>query len=37
MRLEDQEPSGDLQVRTRELADELLSSPKRLWNRRGGR
>ena len=37
MRLEDQEPSGDLQVRTRELADELLSSPRRLWDPRGGR
>lgn len=31
MRLEDQEPDSDLDQRTRELADELLSDPRRLW------
>lgn len=31
MRLEDQEPSADLDDRTRALARELKSSPARLW------
>lgn len=32
MRLEDQEPDSDLDERTRELAKELLASPRRLWS-----
>jgi predicted DNA-binding mobile mystery protein A len=36
MRLEDQEPGRDLEERTRDLANELLASPKRLWSNRGG-
>ena len=32
MRLEDQEPSSDLDQRTKDLAQELLSSPARLWS-----
>ena len=31
MRLEDQEPSSDLDTRTRELANELLKAPEQLW------
>ena len=31
MRLEDQEPGSDLHRRTREVADELLQRPSRLW------
>lgn len=31
MRLEDQEPSSDLDDRTRELARELKASPEKLW------
>ena len=31
MRLEDQEPSLDLDDRTRELARELKASPEKLW------
>jgi len=32
MRLEDQEPVSDLDEATKELAEELLSSPGRLWS-----
>lgn len=32
MRLEDQETDADLDARTRELAKELLSNPRRLWS-----
>jgi len=36
MRLEDQEPSSDLDQRTRDLAQELLASPARLWSMPNG-
>ena len=36
MRLEDQEPSSDLDQRTRDLAQELLASPDRLWSMPNG-
>jgi predicted DNA-binding mobile mystery protein A len=32
MRLEDQEPLSDLDQRTRDLAQELLTTPTRLWS-----
>lgn len=32
MKLEDQEPASDLDERTRELAEELLADPRRLWS-----
>lgn len=32
MKLEDQEPMTDLDQRTREVAEELLGSPARLWS-----
>ncbi len=31
MKLEDQEPTSDLDQRTREVAEDLLGSPARLW------
>lgn len=37
MRLEDQEPTSDLDQRTRDLAQELLISPRRLWSIPDGR
>jgi predicted DNA-binding mobile mystery protein A len=37
MKLEDQEPSTDLDQRTRDLAEELLASPSQLWSDPGGR
>ncbi|MGY8777667.1 MAG: mobile mystery protein A [Longimicrobiales bacterium] len=37
MRLEDQEPTSDLDRRTKQLAQELLSSPSRLWSLPDGR
>ncbi len=36
MRLEDQEPSSDLDQRTRDLAQELLASPAGLWSMPNG-
>lgn len=32
MRLEDQEPTSDIERRTRDIARELLASPTRLWS-----
>jgi len=35
MRLEDQEPESDLQQRTRDIAEDLLEAPSRLWTTNG--
>lgn len=35
MRLEDQEPDSDLEMRTREIAQEFLETPSRLWSQGG--
>jgi hypothetical protein len=32
MRLEDQEPSSDLNQRTLDLAQQLMASPEQLWS-----
>lgn len=37
MRLEDQETDSDVEERIREIAEELLVSPKRLWSHPDGR
>jgi predicted DNA-binding mobile mystery protein A len=37
MKLEDQEPAADLDQRTKDLAEELLATPGRLWADPSGR